>query len=127
MPKNYLVTETVMVDRGDPHDQLTAGALVSEQDVPPGSLEQLVRIGQLVEPPAEGVSVKDAVDSGDKEVAPIALDGMGLPKTIVEKIKTLGLATRDDVADYAEKNSGFGDLLTDSQSEKVAEALKSTK
>lgn len=105
----YIATLNILVDLGESHLELSRGQKVDEKEIPAGSLDTMLRLGQLVKPEAyvdlppksEGPDT-----SSDKKLTPI--DKLGLDDKIV---KTLAAAKLTTVAEVLAYGSTKGNLL----------------
>lgn len=111
MSSEYVVTLPITVPVDDTSRDLLPGEIVTADDLPSGSLTSMLRLRQII--PAD-----EAQHDLDHE--------LGLPPTIVGKLSEAGLTTRDEIVAYAKAHDGFGELLTEKQSQKVFDALKAT-
>lgn len=122
--QEYMVNGDVVVPFPDHGKPLSHGQIVTAADIPPGSLQPMLNMGQLLPITDEGATPTQPEEPA--EPAEMKVGELGLSKTIVDKLEQQGLVTRGQVVAYAQANEGFGDLLTDKQAESVVEALQAT-
>lgn len=123
--QEYLVNGAVVVPFPDHGKPLANGQIVTAADLPPGSLQPMLNVGQLLPIDDEGAEPAELDEPADAPTD-LAVGELGLSKTIVGKLEGQGLTTRSEVVAYAQANEGFGELLTEKQAETVVEALQAT-
>lgn len=116
----------VTVPLADSSIELTPGEAFPLNRLPRGSWLSVIAAGQVL--PAAWLDSEPSVSEqgGAAEAETIPIENLGLPKSVQKKLQDLGLADRDAVLGYAQSNGGFGEALTDAESQKVADALKAT-
>lgn len=123
--EEYFATAAIVVPLDDSSLSLARGEVVAASKIPAGSLEPMLRLGQLA-PVAEMDEDTPEQPQETEDVGVDQLQLLNLSRTVVAKLTAAGLDTREKVVAHAKAHDGFGDLLGPQQAEAVFAALKAT-
>lgn len=114
----------IRIDRGDHHEELERGD--SCDDIPAGTLETMLRLGQAV-PESQFEELEATADEdpvSDWQSTPV--DEMGLSSAAVEALSTAGLQNAGELAAFGAENNGLSSIkgIGEATEKEIQESLK---
>lgn len=110
-PKLFLNCGALRVDRGDHHDEYQRGDEL--KDVPIGTLETMIRLGQAIREDEFEADTFESEDSGNEEGSgwkDTLVSELGLPETIVSALTDESITTVAGILEYGSDNETLTEI-----------------